>query len=75
MSHGLHCAKGGNTHICHNVLLDTFPKLLDEVCHKVESEPNLQSLERETFIYKSTGTETEARLGIEANGLLDSRIR
>ena len=37
-------------------------------------EPKLQRLERESFEYKSTCTEDEARLDIRANGLWDSQF-
>ena len=69
MSHALHCAKGGYTHLRHNEIRDTFAKLMDEVCHDVELEPKLQPLEGETFDNKTTTTEDEARLDIKANGL------
>ena len=74
MSHALHCAKGGYTHLRHNEIRDTFAKLLGDVCNDVEIEPKLQPLEGETFDNKSTSTEDEARLDIKANGLFDSRF-
>ena len=73
MSHALHCAKGGYTHLRHNKFRDTFAKILGDVCNDVEIEPKLQPLEGETFD-KSTSTEDEARLDIKANGLFDSRF-
>ena len=48
---------------------DTFATLLDEVCHDVEIEPKLQSLEGESFHNKTTATEDDARIDIKANGL------
>ena len=74
MSHALHCAKAGYTHLRHNEIRDTFAKLMDEVCHDVELEPKLQPLEGETFDNKTTTTEDEARLDIKANGLWDTRF-
>ena len=74
MSHALHCAKGGYTHLRHNEIRDTFAKLLGDVCNDIEIEPKLQPLEGETFGNKSTSTDDEARLDIEASGLFDSRF-
>ena len=74
MSHALHCAKGGYTHLQHNEIRDTFAKLLGDVCNDVEIEPKFQPLEGETFDNKSTSTQDEARLDIKANGLFDSRF-
>ena len=60
MSHALHCAKGGYTHLRQNESRDTFAKFLGDVCNDVEIEPKLQPLEGETFDNKSTSTEDEA---------------
>ena len=53
---------------------DTFATLLDEVCHDVEIEPKLQSLEGESFHNKTTTNEDGARLDITANGLWGGRF-
>ena len=73
LTHSLHCPKGGYTHRRHNETRDTFATLLYEVCHDVEIEPELQSLEGESFHNKTT-TENEARFDIKANGLWGGRF-
>ena len=74
ITHALHCAKGGFTHQRHNEIRDTFARFMDEVCHDVEIEPHLQSLQSESFDNRSTTTEDDARLDIKANGLWGSRF-
>ena len=74
LTHSLHCTKGGYTHLRHNEIRDTYAKLLDEVCHDVEIEPKLQSLEGESFHNKTTTTEDDARLDIKANALWGGRF-
>ena len=67
--HALHCAKGGYTNLRHKKIRDVFVKLMDDVCHDVQIEPKLQSLDREIFSSNSTTTDDDARLDIKANGL------
>ena len=74
LTHSLHCPKGGNTHLRHDDIRDTLSTLLDEVCHDVEIETKLQSLEGESFHNKTTTTEDDARLDIKANGLWGGRF-
>ena len=74
VAHSLHCGKGGYTHMRHDEIRDTFAKIMKDVCFDVEVEPKLQRLEGESFEYKSTCTEVEARFDIRANGLWDSRF-
>ena len=74
LTHALHCAKGGYTHIRHNGIRDTFANLTNEVCHDVEIEPKLQPLQGEIFVNNSTTTEDEAQLDIKANRLWGSRF-
>ena len=59
----------------HDEIRDTFAKIMKDVCFDIEVEPKLQRLEGESFEYKSTCTEDEARLDIGANGFWDSRER
>ena len=68
LTHTLYCPKGGYTHLRHNGVRDTFATLLDEVCHDVEIEPKLQSLEGKSIHNKTTSAEDDARLDIKANG-------
>ena len=69
LTHTLHCAKGGCTHIRHKEFRDTIANLMNGVCHDVEIEPKVQPLQCESFVNNSTTTEDEARLDIKANGL------
>ena len=71
--HALHCPKGGYTHMRHDAIRDTFAELMNEVCHNVDIEPHLQSLQGETFDHRTTTTEDAARLDIKANGLWGTR--
>ena len=66
--------KGGFTHQRHDEIKNTFASFMDEVCHDVEIEPHLQSLQGESFDNRTTTTEDDARLDIKANGLWGSRF-
>ena len=74
LTHALHCAKGGYTHQRHNEIIDVFANLMDDVCHDVQIEPKLQSLDGEIFSSNSTTTDDDARLDIKGNGLWGSRF-
>ena len=74
LTNALHCAKGGYTHQRHNEIRDVFANLMDDVCHDVQIEPKLQSLDGEIFSSNSTTSDDDARLDIKANGLWGSRI-
>ena len=45
---------------------------MDDVCHDVQIEPKLQSLDGEIFSSNSTASDDDARLDIKANGLWGS---
>ena len=62
LTHALHCAKGGYTHMRHNEIRDTCATLMSEVCFGVEIEPKLQSLQGASFVNNSTTTDEDARL-------------
>ena len=47
---------------------------MDDVCHDVQIEPKLQSLDGEIFSGNSTTTDDDARLDIKANSLWGSRF-
>ena len=47
---------------------------MDEVCHDVQVEPQIQLLQGESFDNRSTTTEDDARLDIKANGLWGSKF-
>ena len=74
LTHALHCAKGGYTHLRHNQIWDVFANLIDVVCHDVQIVPKLQSLDGEIFSSNSTTTDDDARLDIKANGGWGSRF-
>ena len=74
LTHALHCAQGGHTHLQHNEIGDVFAILMDDVCHDVQIEPKLQLLDGENFSINSTTTDDDARLDIKANGLWGSRF-
>ena len=74
ITHALHCAKSGYTHLRDNEIKDVFANLMDDVCHDVQIEPKLQSLDGEIFSSNSTTTDDDARLEIKANGLWGSRF-
>ena len=48
---------------------------MNEVCHDVEIEPQLQPLQGESFVNNSTTTEDEARLDNKVNRFWGSRFR
>ena len=66
--HALSCKRGGFMIQRHNELRDFTATLLTEVCHNVTIEPLLQTIEGETFQYRSANTDSEARLDICARG-------
>ena len=72
LTHALHCAKAGYTHLRHNKIRDMFANLIGYVCHDVQIEPKFQSLDGEVFSSNSTTTDDDARLDIKANGLWGS---
>ena len=74
LTHALHGAKGGYTHLRHNEIRDVIANLIDDVCHGVKIEPKLQSLDGEIFPSNSTTTDDDARLDVKANGLWVSRF-
>ena len=51
-----------------------FANLMDDVCHDVQIEPKLQSLDGEIVSSNSTATDDDAQLDIKANGLWGSRF-
>ena len=74
LTHALHCASGGYTYLRHNEIRDVFANLMDDVCHDVQIEPRIQSLDGELFSSNFTNTDDDARMNIKANGLWGSRV-
>ena len=62
------CKRGGFQILRHNEIRDMTAKLLSEVCLNVATEPPLQPLTGETFMYRSANVDAEARLDIKARG-------
>ena len=58
----------------HDAIRDTFAELMNEVCHDVDIEHHLQSLQGESFDHRITTTENKARLDLKANGLWETRF-
>ena len=65
--HASVCQKGGFIVFRHDEVRDVTAEFLRQVCHDVRIEPSLQSLTGETFSYKTTNTNNEARLDISAH--------
>ena len=74
LTYALHWAEGGYTHLRHNEIRDVFANLLDDVCHDVQIEPKLQSLDGEIFSSNSSTTDDYAQLDSKAIGLWGSRF-
>ena len=72
LAHALHCRK----HVAIRTYdtMTSVTLLLDEVCDDVKVEPCLQTLQAETFANRTTITDDDARLYINANGFFDSRF-
>ena len=68
VNHAMVCHMGGFPTIRHNEIRDITASLLTEVCHKVATEPCLQSLSGETFDLRSANVADNARLDIRARG-------
>jgi len=67
-SHVFSCAHGTFPTIRHNNIHDFTASLLSEVCHDVKVERYLQPLSGETFKYKTTFSDDDACLDIDAAG-------
>ena len=70
VSHAFSCPKGAMPSIRHNAVRDITAQLLT-VCPKVGVEPTLQTLNGESFPFRSTNTEDGARLDIKAQKFWD----
>ena len=57
----------------HDAIRDTFAKIMDDVCYDVEIQPHLHPLQGESFDFKTTTSDDQARLDIIANGLWEKR--
>lgn len=69
LQHALDCKLGGLRVIQHNEARDTMAQFMREAGFtSVETEPKLQPLSGETFIYKSANKDEEARSDIKCYG-------
>ena len=66
IEHVLTCPRGGYISMRHNVVRDTTAEFLKEVCKDVQTEPKLMDLTGESFKFKTTNIEDEARLDVAA---------
>ena len=64
VQHALTCPCGGFTFVWHNEIRDLTANLLSEVCHGVQTEPDLQPLTGETFSLQTANGQDNARLDI-----------
>ena len=68
VNHALSCPCGGFPSLCHNEIRDVTADLLNEVCHNVSTEPELQPLSGELLNHRIANTEGGARLDVKAQG-------
>ena len=73
VEHALTCPRGGFTFIRHNEIRDMTANLLSEVCHGVQTEPDLQLLTGETLAHQTANRQDNARLDIRAQGFWGER--
>ena len=73
VEHAITCPRGGFTFIRHNEIRDLTANLLSEVCHGVQTEPDLQPLTGETFSLQTANGQDNARLDIQACGFWGER--
>ena len=68
VEHALSCATGGFPSIHHNEVRDLTASMLQDVCHDVRVEPNLQPLSGEVMAHRTAIVEDGARLDVSACG-------
>ena len=74
VDHALSCPKGGLPFLHHNEIRDLTARLLIEVCHQVQVEPELQPVSNpDSFSLATANTQEGARLNIVMNGFWGSR--
>ena len=54
--------------LCHIEIRDITADLLNEICHSISTEPELQPLSSEVFTHRTANTEDGARLDVKAQG-------
>ena len=73
VDHALSCPCGGLPSLRHNEIRDVTADLLNEVCHNVSTEPELQPLSGELLSHRTANTEDGARLDVKAQGFWGDR--
>ena len=68
VTHALNCYKGGFINARHDSIRDLEGHMLKSICHDVEIEPTLQTVNNTTNFGRSANTSEEARLDIRARG-------
>ena len=71
-NHAMSCPTGGLPALRHNELRDITARLLQEICHDVETEPVLQSVDGEPLRGRCCNREDNARLDVAARGFWGS---
>lgn len=64
VEHALNCPCGSFPYICHNKICDITSDLMNEVCHGIGTEPELQPVTEEQLSYRSVNRSDGARLDI-----------
>ena len=73
VNHALSCPCGGLSSLRHNEIRDVTRDLLNEVCHNVSTEPELQPLSGELLSHRAANTEDGACLDVKAQGFWGDR--
>ena len=74
VDHALSCLKGGLPSLRHNEIQDFTARLLTEVCHQVQVEPELQPVSNpDSFSLSTANTQEGAQLDIVMNGFWGSQ--
>ncbi len=68
VDHALSCHCGGFPSLHHNKIRDVTADLLNEICHNVSTELELQPLSGESLILRTANSQDGARLDVKAQG-------
>ena len=74
VDHALSCPCGGFLSL-YNEIRDVTADFLNEVCHNVSTEPELQPLSGELLKHRMANTEDGARLDVIAQGFWEDRCQ
>ena len=73
VDHALSCPCGGFQSLRHNGIRDVTADLLNEICHNVSTELELQPLSGESLIPRTANSQDGARLDVKAQGFWRER--